>query len=101
MSIVGKVLYKKSMYKYGFIDMGSYWVRCTPIGSIKDISIYTTIDKNTKEIKIRIIDEVYFSDYPYMKYLKRNPKHRFSLIVKTAVDKEVKFLNQNNLIEKR
>ena len=81
--------------------MGSYWVRCTPIGSIKDISIYTTIDKNTKEIKIRIIDEVYFSDYPYMKYLKRNPKHRFSLIVKTAVDKEVKFLNQNNLIEKR
>ncbi len=100
MSIVGNILSKKAMYRNGFIDMGDYWVRCTPVGNIKDICIYTNIYKSTKDVKIRIIDEVYFTDYPYLKYLKKNPRHKFSLIVKAAVDKEVKYLTQNNLIKK-
>ena len=96
------ILADEEMRKIGFTDYSDkFWYYCKMINSEFCISFEVTIPKNKSDDRFRIdvIDESFGQPYDYQSILKKNPNFEFAKMVKVSVEKQMKYLQDNKVLE--
>jgi sucrose-6-phosphate hydrolase SacC (GH32 family) len=76
-----------------------YWFYLKSMPTDDDISFIIYIYKDNSSVEIFTLDEDFGQVYDYQHVLKDNPKHEFALETQKFVEEEMKYLQDNGVIE--
>lgn len=64
-----------------------------------EVSFGVSIPKDHSDIRIDVLDEAFCQPYDYQRILSKNPKHPIATIVNEQVEKWMKYLQDNGVLE--